>query len=182
MLRKRMCASPLLGALLWLVAVLSPALAQQRAAPVTALTFQEFFAPTANELRPSEKLLSLNGQRVSLVGFMAKMEAPPAGAFYLCPRPVFADESGGGNGDLPVNAVRVEAPALQGQSVAFVPQAFAVVGVLQVGPRVESDGTVSAIRLILDTSLDKSEGTRALRSDAPTKLNHHLKPTTKRRK
>ena len=162
------------AALLWLTGP-----APQATAPVP-LAFNEFFEPGAGELKPTAKLLALNGRRVRLAGFMARMETPTTGAFYLCPRPVYADESGGGNGDLPVNAVRVEALGLQGQSVAFVPHAFAVSGILEVGPHTAADGTVSALRLILD----QPPAARVLRAVAPaaTKPTRHLKPITKRRK
>lgn len=47
-----------------------------------------------SELKPSEKLRSLNGKRVRIVGFMAEMEHQPEGYFYLCSRPILCDESG----------------------------------------------------------------------------------------
>src|SRR5256885_684817 len=57
------------------------------AVEATPLAFDEFLAPSTRELKPSAKLAGLNGRRVRMVGFMAHMESPPAGAFYLCPRP-----------------------------------------------------------------------------------------------
>ncbi|MEI4908389.1 hypothetical protein Q8G40_30370, partial [Klebsiella pneumoniae] len=68
---------------------------------------RQYFEADASELKPWAKLLGLNGHRARLVGFMAQMEQSPSGAFYLCPIPVYADESGGGTGDLPVGRVRV---------------------------------------------------------------------------
>src|SRR5262245_28000336 len=56
----------------------------------TSIEFREFFEADASELKPSATLLGLNGRRARLVGFMAHMEQPPSGAFYLCPIPVYA--------------------------------------------------------------------------------------------
>jgi len=118
----------------------------------TTIEFREFFEEDAGELRPSAKLLGLNGRRVRLVGFMAQMEQPPDGAFYICPRPVYADESGGGTADLPVGSVRVIARSAKGKKIPFIARAIEVTGILEIGNRAEDDGTVSALRLVLDTS------------------------------
>jgi len=122
--------------------------------PAASLEFREFFAPSNLELKPSAKLLALNGKRVRLVGFMAQMEDAPPGAFYLCPRPVFCDEAGGGTADLPPNAVRVIVRSAKDKSIAFTPQLLEVTGILEVGNRTEENGVVSAVRLILDVSQD----------------------------
>jgi hypothetical protein len=54
------------------------------------LAFRDFFDRSDRALKPSPLLLSLDGKRVRLIGFMAQMEAPPKGAFYRCPSPVLA--------------------------------------------------------------------------------------------
>ncbi|HZS06376.1 MAG TPA: hypothetical protein VFD58_16170 [Blastocatellia bacterium] len=123
-------------------------------APVTRLEFSEFFEPATSELKPSVKLLSLDGKRARLTGFMAQMEDPPEGAFYLCPRPVACDESGGGSGDLPVESVRVIVRSAKGRRIDFIPRAIEVTGILRVGRQNDDPGDVSGhvslIRLILD--------------------------------
>jgi len=81
---------------------------------------------------------------------MAHLEKAPEGAFYLCSRPVYGDESGGGTADLPVETVRVIARSARGKKIPFIGCAIEVTGILEVGNRTEEDGTVSAIRLILD--------------------------------
>ena len=58
------------------------------------LAFRDFFERGTSALEPSAKLLALDGKRVRIVGFMAQMEEPPRGAFYLCSRPVLAAEGG----------------------------------------------------------------------------------------
>ena len=116
----------------------------------TSIEFREFFEEDASELKPSAKLLGLNGRRARLVGFMAQMEQPPSGAFYLCPIPVYADESGAGTADLPVESVRVIVRSAKGKKIPFSARPIEVTGILEVGAKAEEDGTVSSVRLILD--------------------------------
>jgi hypothetical protein len=115
------------------------------------LEFAEFFDPGAG-LHPSQKLRSLVGQRVRLVGFMAQMELPPTGAFYLAPRPVRCDESGGGTADLPPETVLVVSASSAGQVVPFLSGALELTGTLELGNQTDSEGRVSAFRLRLDAS------------------------------
>jgi hypothetical protein len=112
------------------------------------LRFSDFFV--ANSLPPelSRTLVSAQGKRVRMVGFMARMEQAPTGAFYLTSRPVSCDEMGAGTGDLPLDAVRVNLVPAPSE-VAFVPGPIEVTGVLDLGPREEPDGAVSHIRLVL---------------------------------
>ncbi len=137
------------------VALVLPASSPERTAPhATDLAFSELFERATGPLRPSGKLRSLHGRRVRLVGFMARMEDPPDGAFWLVPRPVECDESGGGSGDLPPDAVRVVVRSAAGRPVPFVPGALAVAGVLQLGNAADAEGRVSALRLVLDRADD----------------------------
>jgi hypothetical protein len=85
-----------------------------------------------------------------MIGFMAHLEQPPQGVFYLCARPIEVDEAGGGTADLPVDAVRVVVRSAAGRSVAPIGRAVEVTGKLDIGARVESDGSVSHIRLLLE--------------------------------
>lgn len=118
------------------------------------LTFGDFFEATSQELKPSARLLALAGKRVKLVGFMAKMEVAPKGAFYLTPRPVACDEEGGGTADLPPEAVYVLVRSSAGQEIPHTPRALEVTGLLEVGYHVESDDRVTHIRLLLDRPQD----------------------------
>ena len=115
----------------------------------TPLAFREFFAALdlADELKPSAKLLGLNHRRVRLVGFMAQMEEPPVGAFYLCAQPVYCDEEGGGTADLPPARVRVVVRSAAQKEIAFTPRPLAVTGVLEIN---EAQSTID---LILDGPL-----------------------------
>ena len=59
------------------------------------LSFRELFEASPRELKPSQKLLALNGKRVTMVGYMAQMEIAPLGAFYLASAPVSCAASSG---------------------------------------------------------------------------------------
>ncbi len=127
--------------------------AQARGAPAE-LAFASIFESAPGPLRPSERLVALAGQRVRMVGFMARLEDPPKGAFWLVPRPTECDESGAGIGDLPPDAVRVVVRSASGKPISFVPGALAVTGVLEVGNLADEDGRVSAVRVVLDRPSD----------------------------
>ena len=117
---------------------------------ITVLSFKEFFESGTGSLKPTTRLLSLNGKRVRLVGFMAQMEQPPLGGFYLCPRPITCDEEGAGTADLPAESVLVIMRAQNGKVVSFRPGVLEATGILEVGNREDADGRVSFVRLVLD--------------------------------
>lgn len=135
---------------LTIAALLVLAPASPPAAPPAPLSFREFFAPSPRGLKPSTRLLSLDGKRVRLTGFMAQMESPPKGGFYLCAFPVFAAEGGGGTADLPPDAVLVVVRSAQGKELEHIPRPLEVTGVLELGARVDEEGRVSRIRILLD--------------------------------
>jgi len=126
--------------------------------PAQDLAFREFFDPTPRELRPSARLLSLEGRRVRLAGFMARSEEPPSGGFFLCAFPVVATEAGGGTADLPPETVFVVVPSAAGRAVPWTPHPVAVEGVLALGSRAGEDGQVSSIRVVLDGPLPDQAG------------------------
>lgn len=129
-------------------ALATPELPAPRLPAAPLLEFSEFFQPGA-ELKPSGKLQSLNGQRVHIVGYMAQMEIPPPGGFFLTPRPVRCDEAGGGTADLPLESVLVLS-ASAARAVPFLAGPLDVSGVLEVGNLAGADGRISAFRLRLD--------------------------------
>jgi hypothetical protein len=125
-------------------------LATVAAAP-TPLRFDDLLVlKSGGGLEAGAKLKALVGRRVSVVGFMARMENPPRGAFYLVPRPLSVDESGAGSADLPPQAIRVVVRSAAGKPLEYVPRALQVTGVLELGGRDEADGLPSVIRIILD--------------------------------
>ena len=141
---------PVLGLILGITATVGQTPQNNsNAPPATSISFGEFFEARRNDLRPSSKLEGLNKKRVKLVGYMAQMELPLEGSFYLVPQPVFCDEEGGGTADLPPETVLVVVPAFSRQKVPFVAGPIEVTGILSVGNE-EKDGRVSAIRVTVD--------------------------------
>ncbi|MCI0442741.1 hypothetical protein L0152_05925, partial [bacterium] len=128
----------------------NPSIKQHAKTPATILSFHDFFEPESKELKPSSKLIALNQKRVQLIGFMAQVEEPLHGSFYLTPQPVFCDESGGGIGDLPVESVLVIVPSYSGKEVPFVRGALVMTGILEIGKHKDENGHPVAIQLILD--------------------------------
>lgn len=138
----------------WLALLLALAGAAPQSAPTTKegvrISFREFLAPSTTELKPSEKLRSLHGKRVRIVGFMAEMENMPEGYFYLCSRPVLCDESGGGIGELPIDAVRVVVRSYKGKPIKFVAPPIEVTGILELGGQSEQEQDSWAVRVLAD--------------------------------
>lgn len=129
------------------------------ASPELALAFSDIFVADSRPPELSPTLISAAGKRVRMVGFMAHMDQPPVGAFYLTSRPVSCDEMGAGTGDLPIDAIRVNVvPAPK--DVTFVPGPIEVTGVLELGRQEEPDGAVSHIRLVLALPSTSSPSTR----------------------
>ena len=123
----------------------------------TALKFFEFFKMPIGPrgLQPTEKLVGLNGQRVRILGYMAKQEQPAAGMFLLTPLPVsMGDEDEGLADDLPPSTVFVHFES-DDRSVSYIPGLITLTGVLSVGAQSEADGRVSSVRLILDDALSQ---------------------------
>lgn len=117
--------------------------------PTEKLEFSEILDPSKSELRPSEKLRSLQGKQVRITGFIVQMEEQPDNYFYLCARPIYCDESGGDIGDLPVDAVRVvirNQPKLKSFS-----DPIEVVGVLELGGQSEREKDSWAVRIIAES-------------------------------
>lgn len=123
---------------------------QSSAKEATRIAFHEFLVPSTTEIKPSDKLRSLHGKRVRIIGFMAEMEHMPEGYFYLCSRPVLCDESGGGIGEVPIDAVRVVVRSRQKQALKFVAPPIEVTGVLELGGQSELEQDSWSVRLLVD--------------------------------
>jgi hypothetical protein len=133
---------------------LTDAAAVTPASDTTDLKFHDFFQMPVGPrgLRPTDKLLQLNGKRVRILGYMVKQEQPYTGLFLLTPLPVtMGDEDEGLADDLPVTTLFVH---LEGgeRPVAYVPGLLQVSGILRVGSQDEADGRVSSVRLLLDAA------------------------------
>lgn len=113
------------------------------------LSLRDFFEATPRELRPSARLLSLAGQRVRIVGYMAQAEEPPVGGFYLCPFPLLTTEAGAGTADLPPQTVFVVVRSAKGRALAHRPGPLEVTGLLQLADTA-GDAAPWPIRIVLD--------------------------------
>lgn len=125
---------------------------------MTDLKFREFFRLPVGPrgLEPTEKLISLDGKRVRIVGFMAHHETPMADAFILSPVPVtLGDEDESLADDLPASVIFVHAAQPEGRTIPFFPGLLRLTGTLSVGPHEEADGHVSAVRMQLDPDLTR---------------------------
>jgi hypothetical protein len=130
-------------------------------AGVSALSFSEFFERPVGPrgLVVSEKLKALAGQRVRILGYMVRRDAPPPGTLILTPHPVqLHDFEYGLADDLPPNAVHVAVPDVEGE-LPYTQGLLLLTGRLEIGNREEKDGRVSVVRLVLDP---RSEGRDAL--------------------
>jgi hypothetical protein len=113
------------------------------------LAFDRLQAPAPRGKLVAPDVEALAGRRVRVVGHMVNMEEPPRAAFYLAPRPVEQDESGGGTGDLPPRAVRVEVRGFEGE-VPWIAGPLEVEGRLELGRAEDDGGRVSWIRVVVE--------------------------------
>lgn len=126
-------------------------------AGTTDLKFRDFFALPigARGLVPSGRLLGLAGQRVRVIGYMARQEQPSAGILIVAPLPVvLGDEDESFSDDLPATALYIHlSDADRERGVPWMPGLLSFTGVLQVGAMSEADGRMSFVRLQLDPEL-----------------------------
>jgi hypothetical protein len=113
------------------------------------LAFRDLIAD-GPKLRISDRAHRLKGERVKLVGYMANLELPPVGAFYLTPIAVSCDEASDGAAELPLNSVLVTSRNAAEKTVPHVEGILEVVGELDVGHHTDSMGRASWFRLTLD--------------------------------
>ena len=114
------------------------------------LKFSEVFVSPIGRLglKPTEKLLGLEGERVRIAGYMVHQESRIPGRFLLTARPASVHESHYGLAeDLPPATVHVLCP---GADPTYTPGRLEVVGRLRLGNREEPDGRVSVVRLELE--------------------------------
>jgi hypothetical protein len=123
------------------------------------LSFSKLLVATGRGLGPSEVATASLGKRVRIEGFMALIENPPLGGFWLCPNQVFQDESGGGTGDLPPNAVFVVVRGAGKKPIAHLAGRLAVSGILSI--KSEAPRFVLTLDSERDVALTKSKGARS---------------------
>lgn len=142
---------------LFLAAALAQSVDRATPAEPVPLALRDLFVTEKRRTRLSPGVEALAGKRVRIRGYMVRMEDPPEGAFYVAPRPVVQDESGGGTGDIPPASVRVRVREAEGAQVPWTPRPIEVVGTLEVGREEDSEGRVSFVRLVLEEPPPRTE-------------------------
>ncbi len=121
---------------------------------VTDLKFKEMYRMPIGPkgLEPTDKLLSLNGKKVRMVGYMVTQEKAYSDFLILTSLPVqMGDEDESLSDDLPPSAVFVHlAPGLAAKGLPNIQGLIQLTGTLRTGSREEPDGHVSSVRLELD--------------------------------
>jgi hypothetical protein len=118
---------------------------------VTELKFSEFFVTPVGPrgLALTDKLSSLNCQRVRLLGYMVRQEARLPGSFLFSAIPVQLHDHDSSD-DLPPAVVHVSVPTCREEKVPYAPGLMLLTGTLSIGHREEADGRMSLVRLALD--------------------------------
>ena len=100
----------------------------------------------------SERLASLDGQHVRMVGFMVRSSEPRSSAFILTPMPVeISDEDEAEADDIPFSAVLVRLPAPPAQPIPNLDGLLQVSGVLRVSNVEDADSSrIFAVSIELD--------------------------------
>ncbi|AXQ28009.1 hypothetical protein D0B54_04680 [Solimonas sp. K1W22B-7] len=159
-----MLAATLLAAAALCSACAAPPVQPQPAAPArspaTDLSLSEFYRMPVGPrgLEPTGKLLSLDGQRVRIRGYMVGEESPAPGVFMLTSLPVqLAEAADGPADDLPAAVVFVRLPEAQSDHIVGSRRGpIAVEGRLDLGGREEPNGRVSYVRLQMNDLLVES--------------------------
>jgi hypothetical protein len=120
---------------------------------VTDLKFNEFFTfPIGPRgLTLTQKLQSLDGKQVRILGYKVRQGEPYPGFFLLTPLPLrLHDSEYGLADDLPPTTMFVHLPEYKDKIVPYVAGPLLLIGTLHVGNREEVDGRISIVRLIID--------------------------------
>ena len=129
---------------------------------VEELRFQEFFQNPVGPrgLEPTSKLLSLNGKRVRIVGFVAEMERSNKRNILFAPVPLKPQPEEYGLADeIPATHMLVTIPGDPTVQVPIVPGALLLTGTLSIGNST-ADGETSFVRMRLDPPATADAATR----------------------
>jgi hypothetical protein len=137
---------------------------------VTDLRFDEIYkmpaGPQGLELTP--KAAALEGCSVRIFGYMARQGQPASGIALLAPYPIRTFEADYGQcDDLPACTVYVVVPKYADIAVPYTPGPLLLTGRFETSPRLESDGRVSHLRLILADE-ELTPATKAPSAPEPT--------------
>jgi hypothetical protein len=114
------------------------------------LNWQDIVKHDGNRFALSARVKSLAGRRVRLTGYMAKLELPPKGGFYLTAQSVHGDESGAGTGDLPLDSILVLSRTVTDRPIETIDGPVEVSGALETGNQEDSEGRSNWLRIRLD--------------------------------
>jgi hypothetical protein len=124
---------------------------------VEEISFQEFYQLPVGPrgLEPSAKLLSLDGKRVRILGFMGEMRRPDQRNIIFAPMPLKSQpEEYGLCDDIPATHVLVTIPGNPDETIPFSPAPMLLTGVLSLGIN-SNDSETSFVRMLL-TPLENS--------------------------
>ena len=141
-------------------------------AGVAEIAFTEFFKSPVGPLGMefTEKARQLDGKQVRLLGFMVHQDLAMNGVMMLAPFALTTDEAEYGPcDDLPAAIVFVTVPKFRDTAVPFTPGPLVLTGRLELGPRTESDGRVSHLRLVLDNEAAQPANATAAATPAQEK-------------
>lgn len=119
--------------------------------PATSLAFNEMYSGASSlGLQLSQKLMSLEGKRVSMIGFMAPPLKPTLSFFILTQTPMSICPFCSTDADWPSNIVLIKLS----EPITSLPfdQPIKVTGILEIGTQVDEEtGFVSLVRIRADT-------------------------------
>ena len=134
-------------------------------AGVEELKFSDFFKPIGRMgLEYSDKMKSLDGKKVRILGYMVQMEVRTPGIFLFSPFALELNDAEEGLSDyLHPATLHVLMPENKDQPVTYTRGLMLLTGTLTVGPHEEADGRASCARLQLDPPIRKSAPARSPR-------------------
>lgn len=129
-------------------------------AGVIDLKFRDLFKMPIGPkgLEATEKLRSLDGKRVRIIGYMVRQESPSAGSFMLSPLPgSTGDEDESLADDVPASTLFVSLPNAKDVIVPALPGLLRIVGTLHVGATdVAGTERVAAVRIVIDPASERA--------------------------
>ena len=121
---------------------------------VEEISFQEFYQLPVGPrgLEPSAKLLSLNGKRVRILGFMGEMRRADKRNIIFAPMPLEPQpEEYGLCDDIPATHVLVTVPGNPDETIPYSAAPMLLTGVLSLGTG-SNDSETSFVRMLLTPS------------------------------
>lgn len=131
--------------------------------------FDEFYKMPVGPrgLEPTEKLRSLHGRRVRILGYMADMQLRGNRQMIFAPVPLKAQPLEYGQADdIPAAHVLVRVPGNASERVPFTPGLMILTGKLTVGGR-SLDGENAFVRLLLDPPQESPAPAAAMPAPVP---------------